>query len=162
DFRSGSLSGYPSLRRGRVARPEASREGRPPPAPPVRRGETSEITAQVQSRIQAGYLIGVAVERKGRAHPQCANAALSRLAPARVVDFRIHVRIETVLPRCCQIPGRARLVRVKMDPDDRLPSLEAILPGNHQPKRRTILWQKRATIDPRRHEGEGMHRFIHS
>ena len=43
------------------------------------------------------------------------NASLARLAPTRVIDFRIHVRIKTVLARCAMfqlVLGRVDMKRI--------------------------------------------------
>src|SRR4051812_24980085 len=59
---------------------------------------------QVHARIQLADLRLVAVEQQRRTllreQPVFADAAFGRLAPARMVDVRIHVRIEAVLVAC--------------------------------------------------------------
>jgi len=56
-----------------------------------------EGLAQVHAGVEAGHLLGVAVERQRRAASDLADPSLRRLAPARMVDRRVHVRVEAVL-----------------------------------------------------------------
>jgi hypothetical protein len=68
----------------------------------------SKESAQVHSRIERGDF-RVTVEHQCLALEQFAQPPLPRLTPARMIDCRIHVRIETILLRCQLIPGRFRL-----------------------------------------------------
>src|SRR5215210_6257706 len=68
-----------------------------------------EILAQVQVAVQAGYGVGVPIEGERLPPPEVADAALAGLAPARMVHLGVHVRVEAVLARGRQRPGRLRL-----------------------------------------------------
>src|SRR5690349_17583499 len=85
--------------------------------PPLRAASArmSEVRPQIHAGIEAGDLIAIAVERQGRPALRqeaatLADAPLGCLAPARVVDLRIDVRIEAVLARILLIPGGRRLL----------------------------------------------------
>src|SRR5215204_3488853 len=58
---------------------------------------TSEVFLQVHARIQAGDLVGVAVEGQRGPPTEVADATLGGLAPARVVDGGVDVGVEAVL-----------------------------------------------------------------
>src|SRR5450631_2240187 len=57
----------------------------------------SEVLAEIHARVQAFHLIAVAVEQE-RLAPEdpVADPLLGGLAPARVVDAGVHVRVEAV------------------------------------------------------------------
>lgn len=68
------------------------------------------ILSKVHTRIQVRYLVRVAVARERGPALEFAKAALSRLAPARVVNAGIHVGIEAILVRIREIPCGRRLL----------------------------------------------------
>src|SRR6266436_4793946 len=69
------------------------------------------ILAQIHTGVQAGDLIGVAVEHQSfMSFEEFGEAALASLAPAGMIDFGIHVGIEAVLLRGIEIPRSGRLV----------------------------------------------------
>src|SRR3954447_7934121 len=55
---------------------------------------TSVVFLEIHLVVEARHLIAVAVEHQCRAFAELAQPALARLAPARMVHVRIHVRIE--------------------------------------------------------------------
>src|ERR1700722_5626799 len=71
---------------------------------------TSEIPLQVHAGVEARHLGAVAVEHQRLAPEELADAALRRLAPARVVHRRVDVRIEAVLAGRLVLPGVHRLL----------------------------------------------------
>src|SRR5271157_6255414 len=92
----------------------------------------SEILLQVHSAVQRRHLVAVAVEHQRGTLEELADAALLRLAPARMVHIRVHVRVEPVFVRCCLRPGRDRLLIHQPDLYDRFDSLKAVLPRRNQ------------------------------
>src|SRR5262249_37885712 len=100
---------------------------------------TLEVLSQIHARVETGHLIAVTVEGKRLAAAKLADPALGGLAPARVIHVRIDVGVETVLVRRGEVPAGVRLLLHEPDLDDRLDSLEAVLPGDHQAQRRAIL-----------------------
>src|SRR5690606_26441758 len=109
-------------------RTRAACSTRPDRAPP------SKMLAQVHARVQRGDLFGIAVEwqRLQAVAEQCesvaGDAAFGLLAPARMVDRRIDVRIEAVFVRRRRVPRRRRLAFDEFDAHDRLDALEPVLP----------------------------------
>src|SRR6266571_1062306 len=97
------------------------------------------ISLQIHPAIHAGHLITVAVEHQRLAPQELADAAFGRLRPARMVDGRVHVRVEAVLLRRRFLPSIERLLLDELDLDDRLDVLEPVLPGDDEPERRAIL-----------------------
>src|SRR5439155_14240432 len=57
------------------------------------------ILPEVQSSVEARDLIAVAVEHQRLAPEELADAPLGGLGPARMIDRRIHVRVEAVFAR---------------------------------------------------------------
>src|SRR5207342_2956767 len=88
---------------------------------------------------EARHLIAIAIEHQRLAAQELADAAFGRLAPARMVDRRVDVRIEAVFLRRRFLPGIERLLLREPDLDDRLDVLEAVLPWHRQPQRRAVL-----------------------
>src|SRR6516225_5245230 len=82
-------------------------------APFLRRA--SKALAQIHALVHRRDEIAVAVVHErlalGLEEAVLANAPLRGLAPARVIDVRIHVRVEPVLVRRVLVPARRRLVR---------------------------------------------------
>src|SRR5207249_11443916 len=116
--------------------------------------------AQVHARVEIGNLLGVAVERERRAPAELAETPLGRLAPARMINRRVHVRIETVLTRRGQIPRGGRLLIGETDLHDRLDALEAVLPGNDEAKWRAVLVREHFAVEADCEDREGMHRLV--
>src|SRR5262245_5596551 len=71
---------------------------------------TSIIPSQVHSRVQRLHLIGVAVEHERLAPEELADPPLRCLAPTRMIDGRIDVRIKAVLVRRVLLPAVERLL----------------------------------------------------
>src|SRR5215213_5455980 len=86
-----------SLRSGRVACPRSS-------------ASRLEVSSQVHPGVKVADLFGVPVEEQRVAPAVLADAPLARLAPARVADVRVDVRVEAVLPRRVVVPRRLGLV----------------------------------------------------
>src|SRR5512133_3528359 len=70
-----------------------------PPAPSPRTPPRlrSVVPPQVHARVERCDLISVTVEHQGRAAQELADAAFLGLAPARMVNRRVHVGVEAVL-----------------------------------------------------------------
>src|SRR5439155_23491670 len=94
---------------------------------------------QVHTRVHRRDLIAVPVEHEGLPATHLGNAPLRRLAPARMVDLRVHVRVEAVLTRGGLVPGGLGLLRGQADLHQGLGALEAILPRYHHAERRAVL-----------------------
>ena len=120
----------------------------------------SEVPDQIHPRIQFRHLIGVAVEREGRPLEQLADAALSRLAPARVIHRGVHIAIETVFVTRDFIPRGPRLGLGEADPDDGLATLESVLPWHHEADRCAVLVGQWFAVQPGGEDREGMHRLV--
>src|SRR6266404_6732756 len=87
------------------------------------------ILAKVHARVEAGDLVAVAIEQQSLVRlEKFREAAFASLAPARMVDFGIHVGVEAVLLRGIKIPRSGRLVFDEADFHQRLDALESILP----------------------------------
>src|SRR5687768_9304886 len=54
-------------------------------------GLLSVVPAQIHSRVHPRHLVAVAVEHERAAPEELPDPALFVLAPARMIDFRIHV-----------------------------------------------------------------------
>ncbi len=85
---------------------------------------------------------------------------LSRLAPARMIDSGIDVRIEPILVRRLDVPGCRRLAGDQTDLYDGLNALESVLPRNHQSNWRAVLRRHRLPVKPGRENREGIHGLI--
>ena len=92
---------------------------------------------------------------------ELANPPLARLAPARMVDFGIHVRVEAVFLRRRLVPGRRRLLLREPDLHDRLDALEAVLPRHHEPQRRAVLVRQRLAVQADRENRQRVHGLVH-
>ena len=116
----------------------------------VATGTRLVVPREIEPRVQAGDLIGVAVEHQcwcPRREQASAELSFARLAPARVIDFRIHVRVEPVLLRRRHVPARERPLVREMDADDRLRALEAVLPRHDDANRRAVLVRQHLAVD---------------
>src|SRR5712692_386543 len=94
---------------------------------------------QVHPCVHRRDLIAVAVEHERLPAPHFGNTALRRLAPARMVDLRVHVRIEAVLAGGGPVPGGLGLLRRQADLHQGLGALEAVLPRDDHAERRAVL-----------------------
>src|SRR4029077_2182611 len=63
------------------------------------------VLPQIHAAVQAGHLIPVAVEQHRLSHEELADTPLLSLAPARVIDGRIHVGVKAVFVRGLLLPG---------------------------------------------------------
>src|SRR5438105_7014010 len=99
----------------------------------------SVVLSKVHAGIQARDLIAVAVEHERLAHQELADAALGRLAPARMIDRRIHARVEAVLVRRLVLPRVQRLLLDELHLHDRFDVLEAVLPRHREAERGAVL-----------------------
>ena len=71
-----------------------------------------------------------------------ADAPFSRLTPARMINFGIYVRVETIFVARCHRPAGIGHFFDKAHTYDALDTLEAVLPGGYEPNRRAVLiWQ---------------------
>src|SRR2546427_10988332 len=87
-----------------------------------------EGLAQVHAGVEAGHLLGVAVERQRRAASDLADPSLRRLAPARMVDRRGHVRGEALLAGRREVPRGRGPGLDEVYAHDRLDALGPVLP----------------------------------
>jgi hypothetical protein len=90
-----------------------------------------------------------------------ADTPLALLAPARVIDVRVHVSVEAILSRRRFFPACARPSFGEADLDDGLDALEAVLPGYDQPQWRTILVGQGLAVQSNRQDGQRVHRLVH-
>src|SRR5712671_1727602 len=98
-----------------------------------------EVPAQVETLVQARDLGGVAIEhqrRLSRGEKAAADVPLGGLAPARMVDLGVHIRIETIFARRRSRPGVGGLAFGETDLDDGLGALEAVFPRQVHAQRR--------------------------
>src|SRR5690349_7003735 len=106
-----SRRGRNTRRRARARRHRAARRRQAASASEWRaKTPSSEIHPQIHAVVEAGNFVGIAVEGQGGVatgtkKAAFADAPLGRLAPARMVDSRIDVGIETVLLRIGDLPG---------------------------------------------------------
>src|SRR5688572_6772767 len=68
-----------------------------------------ETPDEVHALVKMGHLFRVPVEQQSLAPAELSDAPFRSLAPARVGDRRVHVRIKTVLVRRLNVPRRRRL-----------------------------------------------------
>src|SRR2546426_8869379 len=122
----------------------------------------SKVLAQVHAGVEPRHLISVAVEHQSWPAKKLTQTALLGLAPPRMIDARVDVRVEAVFTGIRQIPGGWRLVLHELDLHDGLDALEPVLPGNHQADGSTVLVGKRLPVHPKTEEGKRVHRFVHS
>src|SRR5207248_5268436 len=72
---------------------------------------TLVVHPQIHPFIKMPNLFGVTIEQERWARSKLADAVLHLLAPARVVDVRIYVRIKPIFARALDVPRRRRLIR---------------------------------------------------
>src|SRR6516162_7246125 len=125
---------------------------------------TSEELAQIHIGIEARDLVGIAIEWQRRValgeEPALANFAFGLLAPTRVIDFRIHVRVETIFVGVLFVPTGRRHFRNQPDPHDRLDALEAVFPRHHQAQGRPVLVWQILVVETDRQDGERVYGFV--
>src|SRR5262245_7777737 len=80
----------------------------------------SIVLFQIHSLVQARDLLAVAVEHESLAAEEFADAPLGRLAPSRVINFRVDVGVKAVLLGLHRVPSGRRLLLHKAELDDRL------------------------------------------
>src|SRR5437879_2762187 len=97
-----------------------------------------EVLFQVHAAVESCHLV-VSFEHQGWPLEEFTQAAFLGLAPARMVDARIHVRIETVFAGSRLLPGVHGLVAGEANADDRLRAFESVLPWNHDAERGAVL-----------------------
>src|SRR5271165_7236996 len=98
----------------------------------ISRASASEIFPQVHPRIEAGNFGSIAVERQrgaSRRKQPGADLPLGRLAPARMINLRVHVREKTIFAGRGQRPRRSWRPFEELDADDRLDPFESVFPG---------------------------------
>src|SRR5205807_4773520 len=125
----------------------ASRAGgdTPPRSPPSGRSDRGAtrtllvVLPEVHAGVEVPHLVGVAVERERGTAPELADPPLGRLAPARVADRGVDVRVEAVLLWRGLVPRGWRLLTREPDPHDRLRALEPVLPRHDHPDRGAVL-----------------------
>src|ERR1700676_2674625 len=122
----------------------------------------SEIFLQIHAGVQTGDLVSVSVKHEGRTLEEFAQPALFRLTPAGMVHVRIHVGIETVFPRCGDIPGVQRLLFSETYAHDSLRTLESVFPRHDETDRRSILFGKILAIHAKTKQRKRMHGFVHA
>src|SRR2546421_527874 len=88
-------------------RPQVRKSGTPLDRGPGGGGEgsggmlsSSKVLAQIHPSVEAGHLLRVAVEGQRWAAGEVANPSFGGLAPARMIDSRIHVGVEAILSWC--------------------------------------------------------------
>src|SRR6202140_3441150 len=120
-----------------------------------------EILFQVHAGVEACHLV-VSIEHQRRALQEFTQAAFLGLAPARMIDAWIHVRIETVFAGSHLLPGVQGLVAGEADADDRLRAFESILPWNYDAEWSAVLIWERLAVQTETKQGERMHGFVHT
>src|SRR5205085_5324992 len=100
------------------------------------------VLLQIPAVIKTRHLVAITVEHQCGALTKFANAPFRRLAPARMVNVGIYVRVKTVLAGRCLVPCSRRLIVHKFNFDNRLDALEAVFPGNDDADRGSVLiWE---------------------
>src|SRR5216684_1550500 len=87
-----------------------------------------EKSSKIHSRIKAGDLVSVTVEWQRRTTMILADASFARLAPARMIDGGVNVRIKAVLVGRRDIPGSRRLFLGQTNIHDRFDPFETVFP----------------------------------
>ncbi|ABA48737.1 hypothetical protein BURPS1710b_3740 [Burkholderia pseudomallei 1710b] len=125
----------------------------------------SEVFLQIHPAIHRRDPIAIAVEHQRlalrREEAVLADAPLGRLAPARMVDVRVDVRIEAVFVRRIRVPARRRLPVDEADLHDRFRALEAVLPRHDHPHGRAVLIGQHLPVDAYREQRQRIHRLVH-
>src|SRR5215468_6195815 len=108
----------------------------------------------LESLVEAGDVLGVAVEQERRPALAGADVLLARLAPARMRHLRIDVRPEPVLARLQRLPEALRPLVGEAEAGDRLDRLEPVLPRHGEPQRRAHRLGNRLAVGAGDQEGE--------
>ena len=122
--------------------------------------EPSVELFQVHTIVERCDFISVTVEHKSFVHENFTEAALGSLAPARVIDVRIHVGVETVFVWSLAIPRGGRFRRLQTDFHDGLDAFVAVLPGNDHAHRGAVLIGKSFAVHTDAKQREGMQGFV--
>ncbi len=77
-----------------------------------------------------------------------------------MIDVGVHVSEKAVLVRGREVPGGRRSIAGQRNADDRLNTLETVLPRHGQTHRRTVLRRQRFTVDPGREHGQRVHGLV--
>ena len=94
-------------------------------------------------------LFFVAVEHHSRlfaGEKSGSNDPFALLAPARMIDVRVHIREKSIFVRRHFVPKRLRLFGDKLNFHQRFRAFESVLPRHNQPDRRAILIAQRLTV----------------
>src|ERR1700679_2126160 len=106
----------------------------------------SKKAPQIHARVKRPES-GIAFEHERLALKQLAQPPLLRLAPARMIDGRIDVRIEAVFLGRHLVPGGLRLPFREVNPDYRLDAFESILPRQRKTQRCAVLVREHAAVE---------------
>src|SRR5262245_47364378 len=110
-------------------------------------------------------LLFVAVEHERRllaGKEPGANNSLAFLAPARMIDIRVHVGVKAVFVRCELIPKRFWLLSHKLYFRQRLRAFESVLPRNNEAERCTVLVTERLAVKTDCDKRQPVHRLWQS
>src|SRR5690349_20517374 len=97
-------------------------------AQPILRIFSRQQAPALEPLVDAGDVVGVAVEQERRAALAGADVLLARLAPARMRHLRIDVGPEAVLGALQRFPETLWPLVGEAEARDRLDRLEAVLP----------------------------------
>ena len=75
---------------------------------------------------------------------------------------RIDIRLERIFLWLQCLPKSLRLLVAKLDFNDGLDALVAVLPGHNDPDGRPMLLRERFPIDARHNHRQWVHRFVHA
>src|SRR5262249_59502457 len=103
-----------------------------------------------------------AVERRSPPLQELADPPLGGVAPPRVIDRRIHVRVKAVLVWRLTLPRVDRLFCDELDLHDRLYVFEAVFPWHGQPDRRAVLGRQYLAVEADNEQRQRMHGFVHA
>src|SRR5213592_61419 len=148
--------------RGRVAVARLPRHAAHGPLLQLR---SSKIFPQVQAGVQMRDLFFVTVEHerglfaRKEAGP---DDSLASLAPAWMIDVRVHIGVEAVLVRCKLIPKGLWLLGHEVDLRQRFGALESVLPRNNEADRCAVLITKRFAVKTDRDKRQLVHRLRQS
>src|SRR5438034_3753016 len=115
---------------------------------------------EIHAGVEVRDLVGVAVERERGAAPELADPPLGGLAPARVVDRGVDVRVETVLLRRGLVPRGWRLLTREPDPHDRFRALESVLPRHDHADRGAVLVRQHLAVHADGQERQRVERLV--
>src|SRR6266850_108563 len=113
----------------------------------------SKESPQIHARVERSDF-RIPVEQEGLALKEFAQSPLPRLAPARMINRRIHIRIKPILLRSQLIPRCFGLPFGELNADDGLDALKTILPRDGQTQGRAVLIGEHSPVEPHGEEGE--------